>query len=203
MLILFYRQIFFVDARLDILDSMNYDGSNRRTVAKRGLIKHPFALAVFEDFVYFTDWTPGSIRRMSKLDGSHRIISKNDLKKPMDIQILHPTRQLNDNHSNHCLNSHCSHLCVLKPNGFSCKCPFGRQLKNNNQSCESMCKDFVLECSIRILYSKLQKNNMYIPEMKIVSVIFENFLWQNETSLNFVDLPSIVTISSGQWDSLV
>ena len=116
---------------------MDYDGSNRRTVAKSGLIKHPFALTIFEDYVYFTDWTPGSIRRMSKLDGGLKYIYKNPLKKPMDIQILHPARQLYHHVLNYCSNVNCSHLCVLKPNGFSCKCPFGRQLNSDNQSCES------------------------------------------------------------------
>ena len=133
------RLVYFIDAKLDILERMDYNGGYRHTVAKGGPIKHPFALTVFEDYVYFTDWAPESIRRLHRVHGGSKIIFKNDLKKPMDIQVLHPGRQpRNKSILNHCKNSPCSHLCVLKPNGYACKCPFGYTLMKDEQTkCES------------------------------------------------------------------
>lgn len=118
---------------------MDYDGKNRRIIAESGPIKHPFALTVFEDYVYFTDWAPESIRRINRLHGGSKHIFKNDLKKPMAIQVLHPGRQpKNQKTVNYCKNSKCSHLCVLKPKGYSCKCPFGFTLRHHdNKTCES------------------------------------------------------------------
>jgi len=134
----FYRKIYFVDARLDTLDVMKYDGSKRRTILKSGLIKHPFALATFEDYAYFTDWTPGSIRRLSRRDGSAKLIYKDQLTKPMGIQVIHQSKQSLDGATNHCAKALCTHLCLLKPGGHSCKCPFGYQLKkDDNTSCVS------------------------------------------------------------------
>ncbi|XP_066928142.1 low-density lipoprotein receptor-related protein 1-like [Clytia hemisphaerica] len=133
------RKIYFVDARLDTLDVMSYDGENRRTILKSGLVKHPFALAIFEDYVYFTDWTPGSIRRLSRRDGSSKFIYRDQLTKPMGIQIMHQSKQRKESTINHCANATCTHLCLLRPGGFSCKCPFGYQLKkDDNTSCVSV-----------------------------------------------------------------
>lgn len=36
---------------------------------------------------------------------------------------------------NYCLNSSCSHLCLLKPQGYSCNCPVGMVLQDDNVTC--------------------------------------------------------------------
>ena len=36
---------------------------------------------------------------------------------------------------NYCLNSSCSHLCLLKPQGYSCNCPVGMVLQDDNITC--------------------------------------------------------------------
>ena len=82
--------MYFVDARLDTLDVMRYDGSKRRTILKSGLIKHPFGMAIFEDYLYFTDWSPGYIRRLSRRDGSSKMVYREQLTKPMGIQVHTP-----------------------------------------------------------------------------------------------------------------
>ena len=37
---------------------------------------------------------------------------------------------------NYCLNTSCSHLCLLKPQGYSCNCPVGMVLKDDNITCQ-------------------------------------------------------------------
>lgn len=36
---------------------------------------------------------------------------------------------------NYCLNSSCSHLCLLKPQGYSCNCPVGMVLQDDSITC--------------------------------------------------------------------
>lgn len=136
------KKVYFVDARKDFLDEMNYDGSKRRTVIKGPnprMITHPFALSIFEDYIYFTDWSPGSIRRVNKFNGGSKRIFSSQLKKPMGIQVLHQARQPRDlRFKNYCEQSPCSHLCVLRPKNYACKCPFGFQLSADNKTCATI-----------------------------------------------------------------
>lgn len=37
------------------LQVMDYDGRNRKNIAEKGVI-YPFALALFQDKLYWTDW---------------------------------------------------------------------------------------------------------------------------------------------------
>ena len=53
-----------MDARHDYLHVCGYDGSGRSLVYKGSAVTHPFAMSVFEDYVYYTDWTPGSVNRI-------------------------------------------------------------------------------------------------------------------------------------------
>lgn len=163
--VFFYRKVYFVDARLDTLEEMDYDGSNRRTVLKGGLIKHPFSLAIFEDYVYYTDWTPGSIRRVSKRNGAGKLIFEHQLKKPMGIQIMHRSKQpTGPEIKNYCENSKCSHLCLLRPGNYSCKCPFGYQLKeDDNTTCIGVLFFLLFKVFIFVI-DCLFKDIMHPPE---------------------------------------
>lgn len=54
---------------------------------------HPFAIALFENYVYWTDWRTNSVIRASKWNGSDISVIQRTLTQPFDIQILHPSRQ--------------------------------------------------------------------------------------------------------------
>ena len=132
----FFRKVYFADAQLDIIVSMNYDGSMQETVHRGNIMKHPFGLSVFEDYIFFSDWTSGSIRRASKVDSGLKFFYKTPLMKPMALQVVHPARQpISESFLNHCLSHRCSHLCVLKPSGYSCKCPYGLELTADGYTC--------------------------------------------------------------------
>ncbi|XP_047139272.1 low-density lipoprotein receptor-related protein 1 isoform X1 [Hydra vulgaris] len=123
------KKIYFADARLDIIVSMNYDGLNQETILKQNILKHPFGLSVFEDYVYFSEWTPSSIRRANRISGGQKYFFNASLVRPMAIQVVHPARQpINNFFINYCLSHKCSHLCVLRPLGYNCKCPYGMEL---------------------------------------------------------------------------
>lgn len=140
-----------MDARADVLESIRYDGTGRTTILQKSVIIHPFALTLFEDFVYFSDWSqPASIVRVSRTNDGGKFIVQQDLNKPMSLKIVHPVlQQYSDNR---CLNNNCSHLCVLKPNGYSCKCPFGMQLEKDG----NLCKGWFVFLSVYLQHPTLQ-----------------------------------------------
>ncbi len=56
-------------------------------------LPHPFALTLFEDELYWTDWHTKSINKANKFYGNAVETVKNRLHFPMDIHTFHPQRQ--------------------------------------------------------------------------------------------------------------
>lgn len=68
------------------------EGNHRHTVYD-GTLPHPFALTLFEDTVYWSDWNTRSVERGNKYDGSGRQPLVNTTHRPFDIHVYHPYRQ--------------------------------------------------------------------------------------------------------------
>lgn len=68
------------------------DGDHRHTVYD-GNLPHPFALTVFEDTLYWTDWNTRTVEKGNKYDGSGRQVLVNTTHRPFDIHVCHPYRQ--------------------------------------------------------------------------------------------------------------
>lgn len=47
--------VYWLDGRLKFVEVMDYEGRNRRTIIKEG-VNYPFALTVFQNKLYWTDW---------------------------------------------------------------------------------------------------------------------------------------------------
>ena len=48
--------------RLDAVQTVRYDGSDHRVVLKdHAYLEHPFAVSVFGNHVYWTDWKTNSV----------------------------------------------------------------------------------------------------------------------------------------------
>lgn len=56
-------------------------------------IPHIFALTLFEDYIYWTDWETKSINRAHKTTGANKSVLISTLHRPMDIHIFHAYRQ--------------------------------------------------------------------------------------------------------------
>lgn len=68
------------------------EGHHRHTVYDRTL-PHPFAITIFEDTIYWTDWNTRTVEKGNKYDGSDRVVLVNTTHKPYDIHVYHPYRQ--------------------------------------------------------------------------------------------------------------
>ena len=69
------QTLYWIDAKVLTIESSFIDGSNRRPIRTVGL-RHPFAMTVFEDSLYWSDWqsksiytTPKFARSFSPLNG--------------------------------------------------------------------------------------------------------------------------------------
>lgn len=70
----------------------NLDGTNRHIVL-HSTVPHPFAIAVFEEWMYWTDWNHKTIEKANRFTGEHRVVLHNTTHRPMDIHIYHPLIQ--------------------------------------------------------------------------------------------------------------
>lgn len=56
-------------------------------------IHHIFALTVFEDYLYWTDWETNTVERCNKYSGNDTKTLTKTIHRPMDIHVFHPFRQ--------------------------------------------------------------------------------------------------------------
>lgn len=64
------ERVFWVDAKLNMISSCDFDGSNRNVVLfSIDALRHPFSITTFEDWLYWTDWDKETIFRANKFDG--------------------------------------------------------------------------------------------------------------------------------------
>ena len=135
-------RLFFADAHLDYIDSCDLDGSRRTTVLRGNHVPHVFAIGLFGDDIYYTDWNLKAVLKANKFNGSDWTILRNTTHRPYDLHIYHPIEQMKT--SNPCAvnNGGCSHLCVLKNVGdtvqHTCLCP-NNFITFDNKTCISNC----------------------------------------------------------------
>uniref|UniRef100_A0AAX7SHF4 Low-density lipoprotein receptor-related protein 4 n=1 Tax=Astatotilapia calliptera TaxID=8154 RepID=A0AAX7SHF4_ASTCA len=137
------RRMYWVDAKHHVIERADLDGRNRKAVISQGL-PHPFAITVFEDSLYWTDWHTKSINSANKFTGKNQEIIRNKLHFPMDIHTLHPQRQPAGGR-NRCgtNNGGCSHLCLPSNKTYTCACPTGFK-KVDSYSCATGLDKFLL-----------------------------------------------------------
>lgn len=87
------KRIYWVDARLDKVESVDYNGNNRKVILQYSGL-HPFGVALVPPFLFFTDWA--TLQEFHQLDAvtgevlrSYSIIGG----RPMGIVPYDSTRQ--------------------------------------------------------------------------------------------------------------
>ncbi|XP_067678701.1 low-density lipoprotein receptor-related protein 4-like [Haliotis asinina] len=139
------NRLYWVDSKLHIIESSNMFGLERVSVLQSVLhLRNPFAITVFEDFLYWSDWHSESVKKYSKFgrrsDEKVETIVMN-IYSPMGVRVFHPYRQqiirrlCGDN------NGGCSHFCLPKAYDpsiselFVCDCPNGLILSSDRKTC--------------------------------------------------------------------
>ncbi|XP_029461540.1 low-density lipoprotein receptor-related protein 2 isoform X2 [Rhinatrema bivittatum] len=130
------ERIYWADANLQKIERCSLTGTNREVIVSTAV--YPFAMTLYDQHIYWTDWNTRSVYRANKHDGSDQIIMIQNLpQRPMDIHVLSKTKQ--QQCSNPCdqFNGGCSHICAPGPSGAECQCPAAGlwYLANNNKHC--------------------------------------------------------------------
>ncbi|GBP92608.1 Very low-density lipoprotein receptor [Eumeta japonica] len=171
------KRVYWVDAKQNTISSCDYDGSARRVILySTDILRHPFSITTFEDWVYWTDWDKAAVYRANKFNGKdvEAITATHMLQNPMVIHVYHPYRQPDG--VNHCaaVNGHCSHLCLPAPHlgphapRVACACPTGLRLFPDNQMCVE--DETTLSCRSRMLLSYRRQGSLAAPDPYWVSV---------------------------------
>lgn len=137
------ERLYWADAKHHVIECAHLDGTNRKTVISEGL-PHPFALTIFEDELFWTDWYTKSIYKANKFSGKRVQTIRSSLFFPMDIHSFHPQRQPPAVNLCGLNNGGCSHLCLPNETGFSCSCPTGLVLKKDRKNCAEVMDLFIL-----------------------------------------------------------
>ncbi|XP_058118715.1 prolow-density lipoprotein receptor-related protein 1 [Anopheles ziemanni] len=147
------NQLFWGDAREDYIAVSDLDGQNVRILLTKTRqpslnLHHVFAIAVWEDRIYWSDLDTKSIEYCHKFRGDGCGTLINTIHRPMDIRIFHPYRQRQPK-ENPCENSGCQTLCVLSPEtpeGYRCLCPDNFVLAEDGKSCTANCTAAHFQC---------------------------------------------------------
>ncbi|XP_022905754.2 low-density lipoprotein receptor-related protein 4 [Onthophagus taurus] len=196
------NRLYWADAKHNVIETALFDGSDRRKVISKGL-PHPFALTIFEDAIYWTDWHTKSISTANKATGAGFRTIHSDLHFPMDIHSYHSLRQ--PKYDNHCgtNNGGCAHLCLPNAKGFVCACPMGQKLTSDGKSCQKPEKLLIFARKKELRIKHLDENAVHsheiiIPVDGIKSAVALD--WDSKSDTVFWTDIEKDTINSAHWN---
>ncbi|XP_067929915.1 prolow-density lipoprotein receptor-related protein 1-like [Watersipora subatra] len=151
------RRVYWNDAKSDSIQTVDYNGEHFHLVLeKNDLLMHPFAISVFENWVYWSDWRRNSINRANKWNGTSAEIVQSTVTQPFDLKVYHVGRQppVHVDSANMCGidNGNCSHLCLSDGLKAHCACPHLLKLALDKRTCQEI-NSFLLLASSRLLTS--------------------------------------------------
>ncbi|XP_071809054.1 low-density lipoprotein receptor-related protein 4-like isoform X2 [Asterias amurensis] len=194
------QKVYWVDAKHHVIESANLNGSQRKAIINQGL-PHPFAITLFEDSIYWTDWHTKSINSANKFTGTGIEMIQSQLHFPMDIHSFHPQRQpdvINKCGDN---NGGCSHLCLPNLVSYSCACPTGFKLYNDS-TCAEEINTFLLFAGSdyirRVSFDTDDFTDVVIPLENLNSAVALD--WDDKEELIFWTDVVDDTINRAKWD---
>jgi hypothetical protein len=198
------KRVYWVDAKLNVISSCDYNGRNRRLILfSPDALRHPFSITTFEDWVYWTDWDKAGVFKANKFTGSdvQPVTASHMIQNPMVIHVYHPYRQPDG--ENHCqaVNGHCSHLCLPAPQinprspRISCACPENLKMSPDGLTCRqdgttnkshptNALPETTDDGTIAIIVIVVTLAVIFIISF-VVYIFYKKYLKRNMTSMNF------------------
>ncbi|XP_022244858.1 vitellogenin receptor-like isoform X3 [Limulus polyphemus] len=164
-----HKQLYWADVKMNMIECSSFNGENRRKIVQEG-VHYPFSIALFEDFLFWTDWGSDSILRCNKFTGQSKYLVHRGNVKAEAMTVIHSVRQPED--SNPCDQSLCQHLCLIIPGGYTCHCASGFKLGNDSSSCISR-----ISTTEESSFTFSTEN--YLPEQPIFNICTLSYCFHN------------------------
>ncbi|KAJ7407454.1 hypothetical protein WISP_126041 [Willisornis vidua] len=127
------QRIFWLDEKLGGVGSAHLDGTNVK-ILKLGWVQSPFAAAVCEGQLYWSERKTWSVQQVDKASGKNRTVLLKRHGQPHGLQVMHPA--LRPTAPNPCETRGCSHLCLLSARHTGqCRCPARLVLAADETTC--------------------------------------------------------------------
>ncbi|XP_064103032.1 low-density lipoprotein receptor-like [Macrobrachium nipponense] len=121
------NHIYWCDGKLNTISRANLDGSHVEVILfSPSFLRLPYSITVFEDRLYWTDWSQLALYSADKFTGEDvkSISAGHLLESPKVVHVYHEHRQPSG--ENVCEAHGCSHFCIRTPAGAPlCTCPDG------------------------------------------------------------------------------
>lgn len=133
--------IYWADSKLNTLNSMTEDGERRFVVARGTHLNRPISIDVFESMMFWASAGLGdkgpAVMQMDKFGRGVPQTVAMELPHTGSVKVFHPSRY-NTSLSNPCEKTQCTHLCLLIPTGYRCKCPNNQAFQQGSKtSCDA------------------------------------------------------------------
>ncbi|CAL4168163.1 unnamed protein product, partial [Meganyctiphanes norvegica] len=144
------EKLYWGDARLDKIERCNLDGTNREIILQ-DVPKHPFDLAIYGDYLFWTDWVLHAVVRTNKYTADDVTQIKNVGTRLMGIVAV--ANDTNNCEASPCrvLNGGCEDNCSLDERAaVICSCTPGRMLLQDGRRCvikDANCTQDQFECT--------------------------------------------------------
>lgn len=138
-------RLYWCDALLDHVQHSTLDGTDVRTVSSR-LIRHPFSIVIYKNFMYITDWRLDAIIKLHKITGDHEetLVKEPQTNRLYGVKIYSEGEQKVDPIQPCRINNGgCQKLCFAMPNKIGngliaqCGCPYGERLNGDDKTCQA------------------------------------------------------------------
>ncbi|KAK3871613.1 hypothetical protein Pcinc_023266 [Petrolisthes cinctipes] len=130
------KKLYWCDGFYNKIMKSELDGSHVETVLySPSVLRHPFSVSVFEDRMYWVDWSKIALFSADKFTGNdvEHVSAGHLLESPRVVHVLHPYRQPSG--KNVCNSASCSHFCVRSALATPvCVCPDGYMISTWNTS---------------------------------------------------------------------
>ncbi|ELU15207.1 hypothetical protein CAPTEDRAFT_219450 [Capitella teleta] len=123
-------RLYITDGYRNQINYINLIDGSFHVLANSAAIAHPYAISVYKDNLYWTDWSKNAISTANK-DLGFPIETFLDVRNPMDLKIMHVASQQGDQSSsgeNPCshANAMCTSLCMARPHNETTIMPVTR-----------------------------------------------------------------------------
>ena len=176
------KRLYWVEAQLSYIASVDFNGRNRRTVfvGDKSDLPQPFAISVFNSVLYWTDWDTKSLNLYNQTDNGKGKIKIKGKIDPMDVKVFDPGRQPPSISPCQKNNGGCSHICLAAPapEKFSCRCPTGFKMLNSTTCADRNSKILLLAARHHIIKVSLDTpdyTDIVVPLKSVLNSIAIDF----------------------------